>query len=262
MRPGSTMLGELVRRCDVAVIDLDQCIYPRFTEARLGAGILGRGLAGKLGLRKGEEEREISVRLGALLAGAAYLSFHRAGRLLGRRPRNEELLRAFGRVFSGFPVALLQEEARALPGKGPDTWKEALARLSRLMPLYLCTFSVEPIARAYGEVTVSGRPIFSGWRGTSFLIREGRVAGVEFQPGDLGPESKRRRLDALLRKGGFCRPLIIGHGRDEALMAKRARELGGGSLALRRWGSETEAFDLVLGRGAWRRLAAALPASV
>ncbi len=126
------------------------------------------------------------------------------------------------------------------------------------MPLYLLTFSVEPIARAYGEVTVSGRPIFSGWQGTPFLIRESRVAGLELPPGDLGPESKRRRLDALLREGDFCRPLIIGHGRDEALMALRARELGGCSLALRRWGSETEAFDLVLGRGAWSRLAAAL----
>lgn len=262
MRSGATALGELVRRCDLAVIDLDQCIYPRFTETRLGAGILARGLTGKLGLRRGEEEREISARLGALLAGAAYLAFRRAGRMLGRRPGNEELLRAFGRVFSGFPVAVLESAARRLPGKGPDTWKEALGRLSRLMPLHLCTFSVEPIARAYGEVMVSERPVFSGWQGTPFLVADDRIVGVDVHSGDLGPKAKLRCLDALMEKGGFRRPLVIGHGRDEALMAERARELGGGSLALRRWGSETEAFDLVLGRGAWRRLAAALPASV
>jgi len=241
----------------VAVVDLDQCIYPRFTQSRLGATLLANAIRYRLSFSPGSEHLELARCLPRLMKGAAYIITRRIGQLAGRHVDNLTLMRTFGRVISGVPVKELENAASSLPRKGPGGWKTALASLARLMPVYLLTFSIEPVAREYGLFQVDGDRIFSGWFGTPLLLEDGKIVGVQAEAGNFLPATKLRRLKELLTEYGYSRPLIIGHGHDEAAMVRMARRLGGSSIAIHRLGSNARDYDMVLGHGAWRSIARA-----
>lgn len=253
MKTSSRTLSELLAAADAAVVDLDQCIHPRFTQTRCGRGLLAAAL------RPGSSFSRLRRCRISLLRGALYIAAQRAGRLLGApRPGNEELMEAFARAIAGVPVSLLEEISARLPTAGPQDWRKALGELGERIPVYLLTFSIVPIARAYGESAWRNRRIFAGWEGTPLSYLDGRVESIPIAPGWLTPAGKLAWLERLLQEKGYRRPLIIGHGRDEAPMARRALEMGGGSVGLRRWGCDGSDFDLLLGCRAWSRLAAAL----
>lgn len=241
-------IRRMVERCDCCVVDLDQCIYPGFTQTTLGKILVTRCLFRNQAL------------LPRLLGGAFYISFTRAAQLMGRNPSNFELMSAFCRVIRNFPRKMLEEQSRRLPKRGPQEWREALGEVAARMSVYLVTFAIEPIARSYGEARdYRGRKIFRGYRSTPLEFdREGRITGCSFSKDSLSPLRKLEILRELLQGDSFDRPLVIGHGRDEAPMAVYASELNGGSIALADRGKASRDFQIILPAGDWRRLAAAL----
>ncbi len=241
-------LREAMERCDLCVVDLDQCIYPRFTQITLGGLLLAAAL--------------LPARwryLPRLLQGAAYIGKTRMrGLVFGKKVSNRDLMAAFLEAIRGWPRELLERYSLLIPGTGPRRWREALSLLAVRMPVYLFTFSIEPIASAYGRATDKrGRPIFQGWRGSPLSCREGRVVEISCPPDSFSGETKRRWLEELLTAGGYHRPLIIGHGPDEALMARRAREMGGSSIG-RKGAESAEEFDFVLPGYSWKSISHAL----
>jgi hypothetical protein len=240
-------LRAAIARCDLCVVDLDQCIYPGFTQITLGAFLLAAAF--------------LPARwrfLPRLLRGAAYIiKIRTRGVIFGEKPSNRDLMAAFLEAIRGWPPELLDRYSLLLPGTGPRRWREALSLLATRMPVYLFTFAIEPIASAYGRSPGRrGRPIFRGWRGSPLPGREEREE-VSYSPESFSGETKRGWLEELLSSGGYRRPLIIGHGPDEALMARRARELGGSSIG--RKGSESRAeFDILLRGYPWKFISRAL----
>jgi len=241
-------IRDMVRRCDLCVVDLDQCIYPRFTQTTLGRYLLWKSL-----------KPRYWKFLPRLLSGAGYISRTRAVGLLGGRAANHELMAAFSRVIRGIPLKLVEDCAGRLPEKGPQVWREALGMISVRMKAYLLTFSIDPVARAYGMARDGfGRQIFAGWRGTGLNTAGGLITGVDFSRYALSAPAKLEALEDIMRDGGFEHPLIIGHGPDEALLAVRSRELGGGSIGFLRPGDSVADFELLLPGDGWRSIAAAL----
>lgn len=242
------MIREMAGRCDLCVVDLDQCIYPRFTQTTLGRLLLMRSLWPRYWRF-----------LPRLLSGASYISGTRAAGLLGRRADNLELMSAFSRVMRGIPLHLVEELSLRLPGMGPQAWREALGMISRKMKVYLLTFSIEPVARAYGMADDDqGRPIFTDWRGSALEADSGVITGVTFSSYSLSAPAKREVLEEIVEAGGFSRPLIIGHGEDEAALALRSREMGGGSIGFLRAGGDLKDFELKLPGHAWEVIVRAL----
>ncbi len=241
-------IREVVDRCDVCVVDLDQCIYPRFAQTTLGRLLLLRSL----------RSRHWRF-LPRFCAGAGYIGYTRAGQLFGRHPTNYELMTAFCRVIRGIPLQLAEDCANRLPEIGPRTWRAALGKIADGMSVYLLTFSIDPVAGAYGRVQDHrGRPIFLGWRGTPLEVDGGVITGAGFSDYSLSPAAKREALEEIMEEAGFHRPLIIGHGEDEAMMAVLARKAGGGSIGFLKPGGAIDDFDLRLPGDAWKLIAAAL----
>lgn len=250
MTNDSAALAALVRRCDLCLVDLDQCVYPIFTQTVLGAILLFRSFS----------PRRWPF-LPRLLSGALYIARTRLGQIAGPRPANYELMDAFSRVIRGFPVDWVEAGARIIPRLGPQSWREALGRIAERMPVHLLTFAISPIASAFGrERDPSGRVIFAAAHGTELIVLRGRIEGCSFTLPSLSPGAKLSALERICGEGGFARPLVIGHGEDESLIARRAREMGGGSIGIVRPGQEHGFFDLALRGNAWKTLARSLPA--
>ena len=126
------------------------------------------------------------------------------------------------------------------------------------MPVYLFTFSIEPLAAAYGRTADNrGESIFQGWRGSPLNSRQGRVTEMLYPPDSFSARTKLKWLEELLISGNYHHPLIIGHGPDEALMARRARELGGSSIG-RKGSKSQEEFDFVIRGYPWKLLSLSL----
>ncbi len=245
-------LREAIERCDICVVDLDQCIYPRFTQTTLGAFLLARAL--------------LPSRwrfLPRLLRAAAYIVNTRArGLLFGEKPSNRDLMTAFLEAIRGWPRELLERYSLRIPRTGPQRWREALCLLAARMPVYLFTFAIEPIAVAFGRsFDLRGNRIFRGWRSTPLPRAPGRGELISYPRDSFSGRTKLRWLEELTASGGYQRPLIIGHGPDEALMARRARERGGTSIG--RQGSESLTdFDFVLRGYPWRFISRVLSVDV
>ncbi len=241
-------LRELLEKTNVCVVDLDQCVYPGFTQTTLAALLL---LASIRGFRP--------RRVYNLLRGAFSLALIRLFRA-GRGPDgNRRLMTAFSAAIRGMDASEVETASARLPGRGPQDWRAALEKLAEKMEVFLITFAIEPLARAYGSSRgPSGKIVFSAWSGSSLNIRDGKVEGVGFTAAGLSPRSKVAAAGNLLEGRANLRPLVIGHGRDESELAAWARDKGGGSIGLAAAGGDLEAFDLVLpGRG-WPAIGAAL----
>ncbi|MFH1038143.1 MAG: hypothetical protein V1789_05680 [PVC group bacterium] len=241
-------IRQVVSRCDVCIVDLDQCVYPRFTQTALGRLLLYRSLF--------PGNRDLFPQL---LAGAFFITRIRTGQIFGRHPSNYMLMAAFDRVIRGMPMELVEECSSRLPMTGPQDWRIALRAISTMMDVHLLTFSIDPVAGAYGGTRdFTGRTIFRGWRGTPLTVNGGIIDKVIFSPRSLSPEAKLEAMEEIMTAGGFQRPLIIGHGQDESPMAGRARGLGGGSLGFSKAGGTVEEFDLILPGDAWKTIASGL----
>jgi len=238
--PASEAVRSLVRKAGICVVDLDECIYPGFTQTTLGKMLL-------LECRRRERRRYLP----RLLRGALFLAVTRlrgAGRgVVG----NRRLMLAFARAISGTPLKLVEEKARLLPRRGPQDWRQALEMIAERMEVFLISFAIEPLARAYGEERgAAGKKIFRGWSGTPLVVEEGIIQGVSLSPSSLSPQSKVKTIERLLQGRVPPFPLVIGHGRDESALAAWARENGGGAVGLSAAGGDLEAFDIKLpGRG-------------
>ena len=250
MKNDSAALAALVNRCDVCLVDLDQCVYPIFTQTVLGAILLLRALS----------PRRWPF-LPRLLSGARYIARTRLGQVAGPRPANYELMDAFARVIRGFPFDWVEAGAAIIPRLGPPTWRAALGAIAERMPVHLLTFAIAPIASAFGrQRDPSGRVIFAAAHGTELIVLRGRIEGCSFTLPSLSPGAKLSALERICGEGGFARPLVIGHGADESLIAARAREMGGGSIGIVRHRQDHGFFDLALRGNVWKTIARSLPA--
>lgn len=248
--PESDRVRRLASRCDLCVVDLDECIYPRFTQTTLGAMMLARSF----------HPSRARV-LPRLLAGAAYIAAARVLQTLGMTPANIDFVRKFSRAMRGVPMALMEECAATIPRTGPQEWRAALGAVASAMPVYLLTFSIEPIARAYAAAAGSaGRMIFSGFRGTPVRVRDGFFSACLFDEDSFTPNAKAEELTRILEETGRERPLVIGHGEDEAAMFAMAEKMGGGSIAVVRSDRLAGSLGASIRVTSWRAISTALRA--
>jgi hypothetical protein len=243
-------LAEAQRRfavCDICCVDLDQCVFPTFTQIALGTLAVGRVTV----------TPSLWPKIGQLLAGGSYIVRSRLGQLRGVHPTNEEQMERFSRVMSGMPVDLIESLARLLPRISFPGWRDALAVISARMPTGMLSFAIQPIIDAYRRThSWRGRPIFDLASGTPIDIGDDGNGPVLLAC--YGAESNltgQAKLDTLRRWMHQCSaavPLVIGHGPDETPMADFARECGGLSIGFRPTSTWAGHFDVIVEALTWR----------
>jgi len=234
--------------CDICCVDLDQCLFPTFTQTILGSLAVGRAAISP----------SLWPKIPNLLGGGYYLVSTRLRQLTGRhQPTNSELMARFSSVMSGMPMNLIESLARLLPRISFPGWRDSLAIISSRMPTGLLSFAIQPIIEAYRRTFGwRGRPIFDLASGTPVEVTGGAkgpvLLGCYDDNGSLNGQAKLRTLNQWMDECKAKRPLVIGHGPDEAPMADYAREQGGLSIGFRPTEGWAEHFDLVVNAMTWR----------
>lgn len=233
--------------CDICCVDLDQCLFPTFTQVALGAMAMGRTVV----------TPRLWPKLGQLISGGSYIAKARVQSLLGRRPSNEELMQRFSQVMAGMPVDLIESLAKWLPRVSFPGWRDAMARIAKRMPTGMLSFSIQPIIEAYRRTHGwRGQPIFDLACGTPVEVARGQDGAVLLGRCDDGTDLtgpvKLKTLQRWMAERGAAVPLVIGHGPDEVPMAEFAHEQGGLSIGFRPKRQWSDRFDVVVQALTWR----------
>ncbi len=233
--------------CDICCVDLDQCVFPTFTQIALGTLAVGRAAV----------TPSLWPRLRQLIAGGSYIAHARLRKFRGERLTNEELMHRFSSVMSGMPVDMLESMARLLPRVSFPGWRDALALISERMPTGMLSFAIQPIIDAYRRTRGwRGRPIFDMASGTPIQVAGSAngpvLLGCYGDDSDLTGQAKLNTLKGWMADRGARVPLVIGHGPDEAPMADYARQEGGLSIGFRAAPDWADHFDVRIDAMTWR----------
>jgi hypothetical protein len=233
--------------CDICCVDLDQCVFPTFTQTVLGTLAVGRALVSPT----------LWPKLPRLLGGGYYLAATRLRQITGRPPTNNELMARFSAVMGGMPMDLIERLAKLLPRISFPGWRDSLALISARMPIGLLSFAIQPIIEAYRRTFGwRGKPIFDLASGTPVEVAGSATGpvllGCYDDSTDLTGPAKLRTLMRWMEENEARVPLVIGHGPDEAPMADFARQRGGLSIGFRADSGWAEHFDLVVDALTWR----------
>lgn len=233
--------------CNICCVDLDQCLFPTFTQVVLGAMAMGRTAVSP----------RLWPRLGQLVSGGSYIARARVHSLLGNRPSNDELMKRFSTVMAGMPVDLIESLAKLLPRISFPGWRDAMALIAKRMPTGMLSFSIQPIIDAYRKTNCwRGRQIFDLASGTPVEVAGGEngtvLLGCSSDQTNLDGRTKLDTLQRWMAERNASVPLVIGHGPDEAPMADFARQVGGLSIGFRPKRQWADHFDVIIDAVTWR----------
>lgn len=243
-----------LHRVKTVVLDVDECLLPGYAQIALGH-LAHRYLTREVGRNP--------ARVGAwlrmtLVGGCLYLlkKFQPSG-----EGRNRRLHRNFGHALRGIPASEIRRLA-------PEVWRDlypgvqdCLAWLSRRVPVGIISLGLDLALESLPEkLGAPGCPMVLAFtRANRVSWRDGRFDGIE-APWLVGPADKAAVLAELTRVGQAGIPLVVGHNRDESLIAREAFQSGGLAIGIGAGPADEAHFQVLLPKGDWPGLARFLAA--
>ena len=227
------------RRTDLVALDLDECIFPGFSQEALGARVARRLL--RKPLHRGD--RRLFPRL---LAGGVYRAWTRLKQLVGLRTPSRQLIAWYEWTMRGIPEEYFARAARSLPKRSFPLAAETIALLAEHAPTGIVSLGLDVVARVY----VASWPGLSYFEANTMIFEPGpdgeRVfAGYDHERMFTAGEDKRRAIERRLAASGAATPLVIGHNDDDVPMARLARERGGLAIGVNPSSRLHDEFDAV-----------------
>lgn len=243
-------LARRLRRVDLAAVDIDECLFPGFSQTHLGYLIFYYILT------RPRSPADLKF-VPQLLRGGAYI--RRVGLLhrLGRTPTNIELMTRYERSMMGIPEVYFVNGARTIPARSYPGVRRLLERIGRRVPTGLISFGIHLIAEEYmAQLNAGPAPCVAFAEANRIRFARAGEGGPRvftgYEPPLMtSPADKLALLERRLERAGASCPLVVGNGRDEAAMADRARVLGGLSIGFQPAAEVAEHFDVVVRGPDW-----------
>ncbi|HUT35750.1 MAG TPA: hypothetical protein VNE39_19840 [Planctomycetota bacterium] len=232
-------------RTDLVALDLDECIFPGYSQEALGARAAWRLL------RKPLRRRDWRL-LPRLCLGGAYRAWTRAKQLVGAATPAAQLIAWYERTMRGIPEEYFAQAAGRLPKHSLPLAAETVELLATHAPTGIVTLGLDVVARAYAERW----PGLSFFEANTVVFRPGPGGGRVFEGYDrermlAGGEDKRRAVERRLAQSGASVPTVVGHNDDDVPMARLARERGGLAVGFRPTPRLFDEFDAVAAGPDW-----------
>jgi len=226
-------------RSEAIALDLDECLFPGYTQVALGRRVAWRIL-----------RRPVRRLLARLALGGVYFGIKETKRLVGVGTPMRRLVRRYERVLR------LLEAAAEIPAASYPYAAETVAELATQAPTGLVSLGLDIVARAYIQA-------FRRAAGPSLSFIESNV--VRLRPGCCGRvfdgygreaflengADKRRVLEHRMAGLGAAVVTVVGHNEDDIAMAALARETGGLAVGFNSSWRLRDAFDIVVRGRDW-----------
>ncbi len=224
-------LNERLKKVDLALVDVDDCIYPGTTNLALLRNLF------LILLHRGRYK--IFFRLMRCLP---ILLLMKCLQLLNFGVDNCRLILFFSRMVSNIPLSYLQTAVQPIPSNSFPGAKETLTILSRKSKTGLISLGPEVILEEYKR-----------------QFRDGGIPLIDFYDGTqvnlLKPIDKSRRARERIEEFKAKMPLVIGHNRDDLGMIKVVKRQGGFVLGFNPSREVAKQCDIIVRAKDWQPLA-------
>jgi phosphoserine phosphatase len=245
------------RRTDLVAVDLDECLFPGFSQKELGLRLMRRLL--RRPLRPGDRRF-----LPQLAWGAFRLGVSQAKMRFGWKTPIRRLIRRYEQAMRGIPETYFTEAARTIPGDSCALAAETVAELAAQAPTGIITLGIDIVARAYlEEFRTDAGPSLRFFGANTILFGPGPAGTRVFERYDpsalmLAGEDKRLALERRMAEFGAAVPTTIGHSEQDVPLARLSRERGGLAIGFNPTPALEDAFDVVVRGRDWEPLYALL----
>ncbi|MBN2431590.1 MAG: hypothetical protein JXQ27_08950 [Acidobacteria bacterium] len=241
-------IGRRLAAADVAVLDVDGCMYPGYTQITLGHRLLNGFLRREL------RHPPSSLFLWRLAAKGGYLYWIR---FWIRKPerRNYLLQKHYALAFDG----ITRTDIRAIL---PRVWKKldthvhpCLAFLADRLPLGIISLGLDVILDGLPEHLRRHHQAvrFLFCCSNRIIWNDGHFAGL-VPPIRVGAADKADLFHTAAERHRVGIPLVIGHNSEERELCRLAAQRGGLSIGMNPAAGDRDAFDVVIEDGSWKTL--------
>ena len=241
-------IADRFSRLDFAVSDLDQCLFPGFTQVALTVSMF------KSLLKNHELSHDLKIKLKILDAVLFGCKVKLRG-LLDVQAEHIELMKKFEKLVCDIPREYFERAAKLAPGLSYRYGLETLSLLSEMMPAGIITMSIETILREFARQFIhNGEPIITFYEANRlrFQIGDGEVfEGYSEKRFILTPDNKLQAMMDRMKQFSASCPLVIGHNFCEVPMVRVAKEMGGLSLGFNPDKDVENEFDIVVHARNW-----------
>lgn len=240
-----------LREVDLALIDMDGCVYPRTTGLSLFKNCCL--------LYFGDRNIKIIFYIISFIAYYPIITFLNLTRLVG----NRKLIYFFFGIFRGIPLSYLQAAAKPIPAKSFPGAKKALSILSKHAKAGFISFGLDVVLDEYkAQFKDKGRQIISFYDSNHYIWRKDgeRIVsnGIEQEQLMIKASDKADRARKRIKEFGSKTPLVIGHNQGDLGMMKVAKEHGGLSLGFNPSSDVVKHCHIVVKAKDWQPLASYL----
>ena len=242
------LIADSFSRLDFAVSDLDQCLFPGFTQVALTVSMF------KSLLKNPQLSRDLKIKL-KILDAVLFGSGAKLKGLLGVQTEHISLMKKFEKLVCDIPREYFERAATLVPGLSYRYGLETLGLLSQMMPTGIITMSIETILREFARQFIhGGTPALTFYEANRlrFQVGDGEVfEGYSEQRFILAPEDKLQVMKGRMKQFSARCPLVIGHNYCEVSMVRAARQMGGLSLGFNPDKGVENEFDIVVHARDW-----------
>lgn len=230
-------LNERLKRIDLVLVDLDDCIYPGMTNVTLFKNLC-------LLLVCSRRIKNL-FHIFRFLRFLPVLFLMKGLQLLRLGVDNPELALFFSRMIEKIPFFYLQAAAKSIPSASLLGAEEALEILSRRAKVGIISLGLDVVLEEY-KIQFKGK----GRQSVGFYNGSPIIQGVPQETMDKAKKA-RERIEEFKAE----MPLVIGHNLDDFGMMKVAKEYGGLVLGFNPSRGVARVCDIVMIAEDWRPLA-------
>lgn len=237
------IIDERMKKVDILCTDLDECLFPFFTQVLVAGEILVEAL-----FKKNKWKY-----IPQLIGGASVILFLIVvtfGNI--RFLKNEFLMNLFARTMKRIPLDLIRKHSRYIH---TFFYTESLLFLQKMsqrkVPIVILSLSIQPILDelknniGFIDECIGNKIIFSKKNNTFIDYASPKMTNAD---------DKLSALMELKERHPFKTPLIIGHSDDELRMVEYARSVGGVSIGINPKNHLEDSFDIVIKSVNWSSL--------
>ena len=231
-------------RIDLIAIDLDECLFPGYSQTVLGKFIFLEILL------KPFNFRELKF-IPQLLSGGLFITLSDFKKIIGITTPNLEMIDKYEQIMKGIFSEYFMKMASHIPPMSYDGAIEAIEKLSQKAKVGIISLGIDIITKEYLRQfkcisfadsnilrfqKLNNKKVFSGYERINLKTNKFH---------------KREMLESRLREFDAKRPLIIGHNDDDVEMAKIARRMDGLTIGFNPSSDIEDVFDVKIKAKDW-----------